>query len=78
LSRVLNVFAKKGLLSRKKSKADGRASVLLLTAKGEKEFQLIDQASATQLSQLLSSLSASNVKKLLGHMTEIKKLLTQR
>ena len=77
LSRVLNVFTKKGLVVRKQSKEDGRAAVLSLTAKGEKEFDLINQASATQLTGLLSSLNEANVKKLLSHMVEIKKLLTQ-
>jgi len=77
LSRVLKTFAKKGLLSTKKSKEDGRATVLSLSAKGEKEFELINRASADQLTDLLSSLTAANVKKLLSHMTEIKKLLTR-
>lgn len=77
LSRVLNTFLKKGLLARKRSKEDGRATVLSLTAKGEKEFDLINQASADQLAGLLSSLTESNVKKLLSHMVEIKKLLTR-
>lgn len=77
LSRVLNVFAKKGLLIRKRSEEDGRATVLSLTAKGEKEFDSINQASANQLTDLLSSLSEANVRKLLNHMSEIKKLLTR-
>lgn len=76
LSRVLNTFRKKGLLVRKKSKVDGRATELSLTMKGEKEFTLIDQASAKQLSSLFVSLNTSEMKKLLGHMTEIKNLLT--
>lgn len=77
LSRVLNTFAKTGLVIKKQSKEDGRATVLSLTAKGEKEFELINAASASQLSGMLASLNESNVKKLLSHMAEIKKLLTQ-
>lgn len=78
LSRVLNAFVKKKLLSRKKSEADGRASVLSLTIKGEKEFELIDRASAAQLTQLLSSLNESTLKRLLTHMSGIRELLTQK
>ncbi len=78
LSRVLNAFVNKGLVIKKQNKEDGRATVLSLTAKGEKDFDLINAASASQLTGLLSSLNESNVKKLLGHMAEIKKLLTQK
>jgi|SRR6516162_607856 DNA-binding MarR family transcriptional regulator len=76
LSRVLNSFSKKGILSRKRSKDDGRAAVLSLTTKGEKEFKSIDLASAGQLNGLLSSMNNAEIKKLLLYMSEIKRILT--
>ncbi|HTH58059.1 MAG TPA: MarR family winged helix-turn-helix transcriptional regulator [Cyclobacteriaceae bacterium] len=78
LSRVVNGFEKKGLITRRRSKKDARSTSMALTSKGEKEFALIDQASAAQLTNLLSFLSPSKMKDLLVHMTEIKKLLTKR
>lgn len=77
LSRVLNTFTKKGLLSKKKHEDDGRTTMLSLTTKGEKEFASIDQASAAQLTNLLSPLNSTKMKKLLGHMTDIKRLLAE-
>src|SRR5262245_13499307 len=42
LSRILSEFERKGLLARMKSKSDGRASKLSLTAKGKSEFRKIN------------------------------------
>src|SRR5262245_32173846 len=38
LSRILQGFARRGLLARARSEADGRQSVLTLTAKGRRAF----------------------------------------
>lgn len=78
LSRVLKQFEKRGLLVRKPDKTDGRAAVLSLTAKGEREFVKINEASAHQLHTLYSALSASDQRKIIGHMEEIQKLLERQ
>jgi DNA-binding MarR family transcriptional regulator len=77
LSRLLKSFEKKGLLARKQSKEDGRASILVLTTKGNQEFENINKASAYQIKQLLSSLSQEEVKEAIQHMEQLKKILSK-
>jgi DNA-binding MarR family transcriptional regulator len=77
LSRLLKSFEKKGLLTRKQSKEDGRSSTLVLTAKGNKEFESINQASASQIQELLSRLSPKEVKEAIQHMEQLKKILSK-
>ncbi|MBY0433445.1 MAG: MarR family winged helix-turn-helix transcriptional regulator [Cyclobacteriaceae bacterium] len=77
LSRVLKSFEKKGLLARKQSKEDGRASTLVLTAKGSKEFESINQASASQIKELLSRLSPGQIKEAIEHMGQLKEILSK-
>jgi DNA-binding MarR family transcriptional regulator len=75
LSRVLKAFEKKGLLTRKPSKEDGRVATLVLTAKGEREFSSINQASAAQIEGLLTGMSQHEIREAIHHMEQLKKIL---
>jgi DNA-binding MarR family transcriptional regulator len=77
MSRVLKSFEKKGLLNRKQSKEDGRASTLVLTAKGIKEFEGINQASASQIKDLLSNLNSQDIQAAIEHMEHLKEILSK-
>jgi DNA-binding MarR family transcriptional regulator len=64
------------LLARKRNNKDGRSTVLKLTVKGEKEFSAINRASGDQLTGMLSTLTNAEVKKLLNHMAEIRRIIS--
>ena len=76
MSRIISHFEKKGLIARKKSREDGRAFMLTLTAKGNKAFVSIDQSSHDQVAGLLSPLPESLRVQLLDHMNAIRKILS--
>lgn len=75
LSRMLQNFSRQKLIVRSRSKKDGRAIYLKLTAKGEEIFQSLDQASARQIQSLLEPLSKKEREDLIGHMIKIKEIL---
>jgi DNA-binding MarR family transcriptional regulator len=77
LSRILKSFIKKGLVMGKKSKVDGRATELMTTAKGKKEFEKINTASVAQVRDILSVLNKEEIEKVIHHMTALKKLLNK-
>lgn len=78
LSRLLKSFEKRRILERKKDKVDRRASVLVLTPKGEREFTRINRASIAQLKDLLSGLNPRQIRSLRHHMKGIELLLTKK
>ena len=75
LSRILDQFGKKGLIARKRSTEDGRVQHIFLTAKGRAEFEVLNQASITQVEGLLAPLAAADREKLVQHMNEIKRII---
>lgn len=77
LSRVLKSFQKKGIVTRKQSKVDGRAFQLMLTLKGEKEFDKLNIASRDLVNSLLGLLSARDISALISHMNGIKSILNK-
>lgn len=77
MSRILSQFVKKGLIARKKSADDGRAYFLTLTAKGKKAFNELDEASNSQIKNMLRPMTEETRTKLLHHMDEIKKVITE-
>lgn len=78
LSRILTHFEKKKIIIRKRSKEDGRAYYLTLSASGEKMFAKLDAASHAQVAALLKPLTAAQRGKLLHHMNEIRNLFIQQ
>jgi len=75
LSRVLRNFEKRGLITRKTSADDARASHLALTARGQKLFAPFEKRSQQQVGGMLRKLSAGEQARLVGAMTTIEGLL---
>ena len=76
LSRILDQFKKRALLTRNKSKMDGRASHLRLTHRGNIEFEKLNQASEQQIKSLLKKAPVKDQGTLVHHMNEIIKILS--
>lgn len=74
MSRIVSHFEKKKIIARKKSKEDGRAYLLSLTATGKKMFARLDTATQRQVETLLKPMTEAQRKKLLHHMGEIRNL----
>jgi DNA-binding MarR family transcriptional regulator/GNAT superfamily N-acetyltransferase len=75
LSRMLRAFQKTALIRKQAALTDGRQSLVSLTAKGRAAFSRLDEASAKQVEELLSGLSADRRKELIGAMRRIQILL---
>jgi len=77
LSRVLTQFGRKGILSKKKDKEDGRSVQLMLTVKGNHEFEKINKASIDQVKEIVKKLSSQREAELITHMKAIKSILNE-
>lgn len=77
LSRVLQQFEKKKLVAKKRSRSDGRAAYLVLTAAGRKEFESLDDAASTQIMEILEKLSDKECSALVEHMTALRQILSK-
>ena len=75
LSRILAGFAKEKLISRERSKEDGRQIVLSLTAKGRKAFAPIDERSQRDAGALLEKLSLEDQQRVVNAMSTIEALV---
>jgi DNA-binding MarR family transcriptional regulator/N-acetylglutamate synthase-like GNAT family acetyltransferase len=75
LSRVLRNFEKRGLISRKTSADDARASHLALTARGAKLFAPLEQRSQDFVGGMLGKLDDGEQARLVAAMTTIEGLL---
>ena len=78
LSRILRRFEKKGLLTRKASRDDGRQQILSLTRKGEEAFAPLNVRSRDEIASLLGPLPVPEQKRLTAAMHEIETLLGAR
>jgi DNA-binding MarR family transcriptional regulator/GNAT superfamily N-acetyltransferase len=75
LSRILRRFEKKGLLTRKTSKTDGRQQLLTLTRKGEEAFAPLNTRSRAEIGALLDPLSEAEQVRLVEAMHTIERSL---
>ena len=75
LSRILHRFEKRGLVTRRPSKSDGRQSLLSLTAGGRKAFAPLHARSHGEIGAMLARLSAAGQGRLLEAMQAIEALL---
>jgi DNA-binding MarR family transcriptional regulator/GNAT superfamily N-acetyltransferase len=75
LSRILRAFAKKGLLRKSASPADGRESLLDLTQKGRQAFATLNARSSQKIAALLQKLSPAEQKQLIDATGAIERLL---
>lgn len=78
LSRILKSFEKKKMVLKKRSTEDGRALKLTLTALGETELLMIDQAASTQVNLTFSDLSEDEFEILIASMRTIKEILKDK
>jgi DNA-binding MarR family transcriptional regulator/GNAT superfamily N-acetyltransferase len=78
LSRILRRFEKKGLLTRKASRDDGRQQILFLTRKGEEAFAPLNVRSRDEIASLIGPLPVPEQKRLVDAMHEIETLLGAR
>ena len=75
LSRILDSFAKRGLIKKISSAADGRLRMILPTEKGKKEFASLNNNSNRLIAQMIEKLSEEQRTDLLNKMEGIRTLL---
>jgi DNA-binding MarR family transcriptional regulator len=75
LSRMLDQFARKQLITKNRSSADARAVHIFLTAKGREEAEALSRASNLQITGILAGLPEKQTDQLVYHMQEIQKIL---
>ena len=75
LSRILDSFAKRGLIRKTPSSSDGRLRIIAPTEKGKREFTLLNENSNSLISQLIERLSDEERADLLSNMEGIRTLL---
>jgi DNA-binding MarR family transcriptional regulator/predicted GNAT family acetyltransferase len=78
LSRILRRFADHGLLVRKPAPADGRQSLLMLTAKGRKAFAPLNARSHDEVGAMLGKLGEAEQRRVVAAMAAIEQLLAGR
>ena len=78
LSRILQNFARRGLVAKTRSTADGRQSLLSLTARGRKAFAPLNARSHDEVAAMLSRLSVAEQRRLIEAMRAIQALLGGR
>jgi DNA-binding MarR family transcriptional regulator/GNAT superfamily N-acetyltransferase len=77
LSRMLQGFADSKLIKRHRSADDARRTELSLTAKGRKAFGTLDRRSRSAIAEMISPLSSTRRRRLLGAMQSMKEALTE-
>lgn len=77
LSRILRRFEEKKLISRVVSATDRRVVTLTLTAKGKKEFEVLNRASDEQVGHTFRNLTEKDGQALVEKMIEIRRIITQ-
>ena len=75
LSRILRKFGKRGWVAKTASPADGRQSLLALTAKGRDTFAPLDARSREEVGKMLGVLSTAGQNRLVEAMLAIEQLL---
>jgi DNA-binding MarR family transcriptional regulator/GNAT superfamily N-acetyltransferase len=78
LSRILRGFAKRGLISKTRSTADRRQTLLSLTARGRKAFAPLNARSHDEVAAMLTGLSATRQALLIEAMGTIQTVLGAR
>ena len=75
LSRILDHFVKRGLIRKAPSSKDGRLRIIVPTAKGKREFAILNDNSNRLISQMIEKLSEKERVGLLNKMDGIRTLL---
>src|SRR5689334_14279114 len=75
LSRMLDGFEDRGLLTRERSSEDRRRQLVHLTRKGRRTFETLDRRSSNQLGGVLRARSEEQQRRLIEAMTSIRTIL---
>jgi DNA-binding MarR family transcriptional regulator/GNAT superfamily N-acetyltransferase len=75
LSRMLRALERRRLISRERSRADARQSLLGLTAEGRRTFATLDTRSSAEVRAMLGRLSDAGQRRLVGAMRDVEQLL---
>jgi DNA-binding MarR family transcriptional regulator len=75
LSRVLDSFAKRGLIKKTRSSVDGRLWIIVPTQKGKREFANLNDNSNRLIIQMIEKLSPQECTELIQTMERIRELL---
>jgi DNA-binding MarR family transcriptional regulator/GNAT superfamily N-acetyltransferase len=75
LSRILKHFAKRRLITRRRSAEDSRRIVLALTSQGRRAFKVLDRRSHRSVAQMLADLRSSDRQRLLASLHEVRDTL---
>ncbi len=75
LSRIIDSFLKKGLITKSPSPEDGRLHIIVLTQKGRKEFASLNDHSNQLIAQIIGKLSEEEREELVGTTDRIRELL---
>ena len=75
VSRILAMFEKRGFLKRQRSESDARKSLLLLTARGRKAFEALNQQACDEIAKLLEPLHSHQQLQLQSHLRQVQSLL---
>ena len=75
LSRILNGFGKRGLITRRASEKDGRQFILALTDQGREMFAAIDARSHDEVAAMLRELDGADQSRLVAAFETVERLL---
>lgn len=75
LSRIVQAFAERGLITRKPVPSDRRQFELALTAKGKQAFSRLERASRQEVGKMIETLPGDGGQRLVDAMTTIERLL---
>jgi DNA-binding MarR family transcriptional regulator/GNAT superfamily N-acetyltransferase len=75
LSRLVQALKRRGLVHGKRSAQDARRTVLTLTPRGQKTFQVLDSRSRKETADLLSRLPAGDLRHLVDAMASVQRIL---
>jgi len=77
LSRIIDTFIKKGLITKAPSPHDRRLHIIVPTRKGREEFSKLNENQNRSISQMIEKLSGQEHAELVGMMERIQVLLTK-
>ena len=77
LSRILDIFRKKGLITKAPSSEDRRLHIIKLTEKGRKEFASLNDHSDKLISRIIEKLSEEEREELVSMTERIRHLLSR-
>jgi DNA-binding MarR family transcriptional regulator len=78
LSRIIDKFIKKGLITKAPFRGDMRLHIIQLTQKGKAEFSKLNENQNQLISQITEKLSEQEIAELVGMMERMQELLNKK